>query len=248
VLRRFGYYSTESTGHLSEYLMWYRKRAEELKERWIDPSTWIGGETGGYLRCCRESADHYRQMYPKWMSGEADHIPYGQRSQEHGSYIIEALTTGRRYRGHFNVGNTGLITNIPDDCTIEIPCYADANGVAPTYIGDLPLGCAAVLRQTISVQEMTVEAALTGDKTLVKQALALDPLTGAVCNLDEIWAMADDMFEALAPWLPQFAEEGWSSQNVCDPGLRLTRPLGEFQGATGADAAGALQAIFALRK
>ncbi|HOS92078.1 MAG TPA: alpha-glucosidase/alpha-galactosidase [Armatimonadota bacterium] len=247
VMRRFGYYSTESNGHLSEYLMWYRKRPQELKSRWICPDTWIGGRTGGYLEECRKTADHYRQMYPKWLSGEADAIRLGDRSSEHGSYIVEALVTGRRYRGHFNVENTGLITNIPNGCTIEIPCMVDANGIAPTYIGDLPLGCAAILRQTISVQELTVEAALTGDKELVRQALALDPLTGSVCNLDEVWAMADEMLEALSPWLPQFAEGRQSPRRAPQPGLRMTRPIGSPPGSATVDAAGALEKTFALR-
>jgi len=245
VLRKFGYYSTESNGHLSEYLMWYRKRPSEI-EKWICRDSWIGGETGGYLRVCRESQHYFREMYPKWMAGE-EPVRLGDRSSEHASYILEALETGRKYRGHFNVENTGLITNIPNDCTVEIPCLADASGIAPTFIGDLPLQCAAILRQTISVQEMTVEAALTGDRQLVRQALALDPLTGAVCTPDEAWAMADEMFEALAPWMPQFAEPGASPARFPQPGLRLTKPLGTPPGSVDADAAGALRDTFNLR-
>ena len=106
----FGYYSTESNGHLSEYLPWYRKRPHEI-EQWISRDSWMGGETGGYLCICRELADEYKRLYPKYMSGEADLIKLGERSSEHGSYIIESLETGRLYRGHFNVGNTGLISN-----------------------------------------------------------------------------------------------------------------------------------------
>jgi alpha-galactosidase len=245
VLRRFGYYSTESNGHLSEYLQWYRKRPGEV-EKWICRDSWIGGETGGYLRVCRESADYYRGMYPKWMSGE-EPISLGSRSSEHASYILEALETSRLYRGHFNVANTGLITNIPDGCTIEIPCLVDASGIAPTFIGDLPLGCAAILRQAVSVQEMTVEAALTGDRLLVKQALALDPLTSAVCNLDEVWAMADEMLEALSPWLPQFEEPGESPVHLPAPGLRLMRDLGRPTWDSTADTTGALEGVFNLR-
>lgn len=207
VLRRFGYFSTESNGHLSEYLPWYRKRPQEI-ERWISYDSWINGETGGYLRYCRETADEYRRMYPKWMSGEADLIRLGDRSSEHASYIIEALETGRPYRGHFNVENRGLITNLPNGCIVEIPCYVDRNGIHPTFIGPLPMQCAATCRASISVQEMAVEAALTGNRELVKLAVLHDPLTAAVCNTEEVWAMCDEMFEALAPWLPQFNGEG----------------------------------------
>jgi len=204
VMRRFGYYSTESNGHLSEYLPWYRKGTEEQKERWIDRSSWIGGETGGYLRCCRESQDSYRQNYPKWLSGELESIPLGDRSAEHGSYIIEALETGRPYTGCFNVENTGLITNLPNGCTVELPCTADGNGIHPHFVGDLPMACAATCRASISVQEMAVEAALTGSRDLVRLALLHDPLTGAVCTPDQVWAMAEEMLNALSPWLPQF--------------------------------------------
>ncbi len=204
VMERFGYYSTESNGHLSEYVPWYRKGSQEEKDRWYDYSTWIGGETGGYLRVCRESQDDYKKNYPKWMSGELEQIKLGERSHEHGSWIIEALETGRRYWGCFNVGNTGLITNLPDGCTVELPCIVDSNGIQPTFVGDLPMQCAATCRASVSVQEMTVEAALTGDKHLVKLAALHDPLTGAILKPDEVWAMCDEMFEKLAPWLPQF--------------------------------------------
>lgn len=203
ILERFGYYSTESNGHLSEYLPWYRKRPEEI-EQWIDRSTWIGGETGGYLRVCRESQDDYNKNYPKWLSGELDQIPLGQRSHEHGSHIIEALETGRRYWGCMNVENTGLITNLPDGCTVELPCIVDSNGIQPTFIGDLPIQCAAICRASVSVQEMAVQAALTGDKHMAKLAVLNDPLTAAVCTPTEVWSMVDEMFEALSPWLPQF--------------------------------------------
>ncbi len=222
VLRRFGYYSTESNGHLSEYLPWYRKRPDDM-ERWIYRGSWIGGETGGYLRHCREKSDEYRELYPKLMNGEIDLIKLGQRTTEHASYIIEALETGRVYRGHFNIENRGLITNLPDGCTIEIPCYVDGNGISPAWLGDLPLACAATCRVSISVQEMAVEAALTGDHELVKQAVLHDPLTGAVCTPEEVWAMCDEMFKALAPWMPQFNGEGRSWPDIPQPNNGVLR-------------------------
>lgn len=206
VLRRFGYYSTESNGHLSEYLPWYRKNKEEI-DRWICPDTWIGGQTGGYLRRVQDARNEYAEMYPKWMSGESEYIALGQRSVEHGSYIIEALETGRVYRGHFNIENRGLITNLPDGCTVEIPCYADRNGISAGWVGQLPMGCAATCRASVSVQEMAVEAALTGNRELVKLAVLHDPLTAAVCGTEQVWSMCDEMLEALAPWLPQFNGE-----------------------------------------
>jgi len=230
ILKRFGYFSTESNGHLSEYVPWYRKRPAELA-RWIHPERWIDGQTAGYLNHCRERNDEYRQMYPQWLSGEADAIPLGQRSSEHASYIIEALQTGRLYRGHFNVANRGMIPNLPPECTVEIPCYVDANGIHPSYVGPLPLACAATCRVSINVQEMTVQAALSGDRELVKLAVLHDPLTAAVCNTEEVWALCDEMFEALAPWLPQFNGEGrtWPDLPLPNQGnLRIVKSAGDW--------------------
>jgi alpha-galactosidase len=230
VLRRFGYYSTESNGHLSEYLPWYRKDPERIG-RWISPHSWAGGETGGYLRICREGADAYQELYPRYMSGEEDLIRLGERTHEHGSYIIESLETGRPYRGHFNVGNTGLITNLPDGCTVELPCYVDGSGISPAWVGELPMACAATCSVSIGVQEMAVEAALTGNRELVKLAVLHDPLTGAVCSTEEVWAMCDEMFDALAPWLPQFNGEGRTWPDIPQPNggvLRSPQAAGQW--------------------
>jgi len=136
------------------------------------------------------------------------------------------LETGRTYRGHFNVGNSGLITNLPDGCTVELPCYVDANGIHPATVGPLPMACAAACKVSINVQEMTVEAALTGNRELARLAVLHDPLTGAVCNTEEVWALCDEMFEALAPWLPQFNDEGRTWPDIPLPGdgaLRMMR-------------------------
>jgi len=206
VLKRFGYYSTESNGHLSEYLPWYRKRPSEIK-KWIDLDNWIHGETGGYLRVCTEGRNWFVTDFPNWMKEEPPVISAERRSEEHGSYIIEALETGRLYRGHFNVVNEGHITNLPDGCVIEIPGYVDGNGINMPVVGDLPLACAATCSASIRVQEMSVEAAVTGDVQLLKQAMLHDPLTAAVCDSEEVWQMADEMLVAQQRWLPQYAEE-----------------------------------------
>ena len=203
MLRRFGYYSTESNGHLSEYLPWYRKRPEDLKN-WADLSVWNGGETGGYLRVCREGRNWFEYDFPNWMEGEPRTFNPEDRGHEHGSYILEALETGRLYRGHFNVVNRNIITNLPTDAIIEVPGYMDANGINIPVVGDLPLGPAAVCNSSISVQRLSVEAAVHGDDFLLRQALMLDPLTGAVCNPPEIWQMADELLVAGEQWLPQY--------------------------------------------
>ncbi len=205
VLRRFGYYSTESNGHLSEYVSWYRKRPQEI-EKWIDLSSWINGETGGYLRETRENRNWFETEFPALMQEPPRDYDHGERSSEHGSYIIEALETGRMYRGHFNVMNHGTITNLPDECVVEVPCYVDGNGISVPKVGDLPLGCAAVCSQSAWVQRLAVEAAVHGDAELLKQAALMDPLTGAVCNPPEVWQMVDEMLIAQEKWLPQYGE------------------------------------------
>ena len=230
VMKRFGYFTTESNGHLSEYLPWYRKRPDEIA-RWIHPEHWIDGQTAGYLNHCRLMRNEYEEKYPQWLQEASQPVTPEGRSKEHASYIIEALETGRPYRGHFNVENTSLIANLPDGCTVELPCYVDANGISPAWVGALPMACAASCKVSINVQEMAVEAALTGDRELVKQAVLHDPLTGAVCNTEEIWQMCDEMFEALAPWMPQYNGEGktWPDLPLPYGGtLRAPRPAGEW--------------------
>lgn len=205
MLRRFGCYSTESNGHLSEYLAWYRKRPNEI-EKWIDTESWSGGETGGYLRVCTEGRNWFETDFPNWLKEPPKNYDGNDRGEEHGSYIIESLETGRRYRGHFNVVNHNCISNLPEDCIVEVPCYVDGNGLSVPRVGDLPLGCAAVCAQSVWVQRLAVEAAVRGDETLLKQAALLDPLTGAVCDPPEVWQMVDEMLIAQEQWLPQYAE------------------------------------------
>ena len=206
MLRRFGYYTTESNGHVSEYVAWYRKRLNEIR-KWIDLGSWINGETGGYLRVCTEGRNWFETDFPNLLKQEAAKIGAGNRSHEHGSYIIESLETGRIYRGHFNVRNDSIITNLPNGCVVEVPGYVDHNGINIPVVGDLPLGCAATCAASVRVQEMAVEAAVHGDLNLLKLAMLHDPLTAAVCNPPEVWQMTDEMLVAQAEWLPQYASE-----------------------------------------
>ncbi len=206
IMRRFGYFSTESNGHLSEYLPWYRKRPEELAA-WIDTSSWIHGETGGYLRVCTEERDRFAREFPRLLREKPWSLTTARSSHEHGARIIEALETGRVYRGHFNVVNGGCIANLPPDAIVEVPCYADRNGIGVPAVGDLPPGCAAICRRSVDVQRLAVEAAVRGDVFLLKQAMMLDPLVGAVCTTPEISRLTDEMLVAQARWLPQYRRE-----------------------------------------
>ena len=205
MLKRFGYFSTESNGHLSEYVPWYRKRQKEIKD-WISMDSWINGETGGYLRVCTEKRNWFVEDFPKWLAKEPFEYSRKKRSIEHASFIIEGLETGRIYRGHFNVVNKGTITNLPADAIVEVPGYIDTLGINIPIIGNLPLGPAAVCNTSISVQRMAVLAAVNGDDQLLRQAVMLDPLSGAVCNPPEIWQMVDEMLVAQEKWLPQYKD------------------------------------------
>src|SRR6218665_70214 len=204
VLKRFGVYSTESNGHLSEYLPWYRKRPDEIN-RWIDMSDWIHGETGGYLRYSTERRNWFETDFPKFKADAAKPLSQHKRTSEHASYIIEALETGRTYRGHFNVRNNGIIRILPVDAIIESPGFVDLFGINMVEGVTLPTACAATCSVSVSVQRLSVEAAMSGNIDTLKLAVLYDPLVGAICTPDEVWQMVDEMVVAQAQWLPQYA-------------------------------------------
>src|SRR6478752_4291507 len=204
VLKRFGVYSTESNGHLSEYLPWYRKRPEEI-ERWIDMSDWIHGETGGYLRHSTETRNWFETEFPQFLASAEKPIDPAKRSNEHASHILEALETNRVYRGHFNLKNNGVITNLPSDAIIESPGFVDRFGINMVSGITIPEACAATCMASINVQRMSVHAAISGDIDLLKLAVLHDPLVGAVATPEEVWQMVDEMVVAQARWLPQYA-------------------------------------------
>lgn len=205
MLRRFGYFSTESNGHLSEYVPWYRKNVANIGN-WICMDRWINGESGGYLRHCIERRNWYETDFPNWLKQPPFEYDHARMSIEHGAHIVEALETGRVYRGHFNVVNGGVISNLPADAVIEAPGYVDGNGISIPEYGPLPMGCAAVCNSSIQVQRLAVHAAVNGDDTLLRQAMLMDPLTGAVLEPHEIWQMTDEMLVAEEEWLPQYAD------------------------------------------
>jgi alpha-galactosidase len=200
MLKHLGYFPTESSGHNSEYLPWFRKRPEILK-KYTPGGGWNGG-TGFILQLYGRDREDEQTELERMASGEE---PLRlERSEEYGSYIIHSLETGAPYRINGNVPNTGLITNLPEGCCVEVPCYVDKHGINPCFIGDLPPHLAAINCSNIAVQELAVRAALEADRDLAFYAVALDPLTAAVLSLEEIRQMVDEMFKAEAEWLPHF--------------------------------------------
>jgi alpha-galactosidase len=198
VFRHFGYFMTESTGHLSEYLPWFRKNKNALKLYCDQPA--FGGETGAYYKWCRLIADKYQDT--DVLASESPKL--GGRSVEYCSYILEALETNKVFRFNGNVRNRGYIANLPNGCCVEVPIYADRTGLHPTFVSDLPPQCAAVNMSNITVQGLTVKAALTGDLEYAFQAVAMDPLTSAVLTLKEARDMTIEMIEAERKWLTRY--------------------------------------------
>lgn len=206
ILRRTGYYCTESSGFISEMTPWYRKRPEKLGD-WVTlDEDHHHGETAGGLRFNTEQRQWVDYDMPHWLELPVEPITPEERTEEHASYIIEGLVTGRTYRGHFNVKNNGIIPNLAHDAIIEVPGYVDGNGISIPHYGKLPMICAAMCESNIQPQRLGVEAAVMGDAELLKQAMMMDPLTGAKLTTPEIWQMVDEMLVANEAWLPQYGK------------------------------------------
>jgi alpha-galactosidase len=211
LMRRFGYFVTESSGHASEYLPYFRKRpdllaslVEAFKSAGSHYSAWFGyGQTGGYVTSMRLAESAYEQEVAQQVAG-TEPIVF-RRSDEYGARIIHAAETGTPLRINGNVPNDELITNLPAGACVEVPCLVDRGGVHPCAVGALPPQLASLNRSSIAVQELVVKGHLERDREAIYQAMALDPLTAAVCSLDEIWKLTDDMFAANKSWLTQFA-------------------------------------------
>jgi len=207
LLKYFGYFVTESSGHASEYAPYFRKSAKmvnnDLVPRFTDPvNDWFEfGRTGGYLRHCFDRVQKFQQEYDSILQEELT----SERTHEYGARIIEAIETNRPITINGNIPNDDLIDNLPAGCCVEVPCLVDANGIQPIKVGSLPPQLAALNRTNINVQELIVEAALTGSKDSIYHAVMLDPLTAAVCTLPQIREMVDKMLEAEVQWLPKFS-------------------------------------------
>ena len=193
-IRRFGYYCTESSEHNAEYNNLYIKsKYPELIERYHIP-------LDEYPRRCVKQIADWNAKKEEYLAGNITHT----RSREYASYIMEAMVTGAPYAIGGNVLNRGLITNLPHNACVEVPCLINKQGILPTVVGDLPEICAAMNRTNINVQLLTIEAAVTRKKEAVYQAAMLDPHTSSELSIDDIVAMCNDLFAAHGAWLPAY--------------------------------------------
>jgi alpha-galactosidase len=207
VMRHFGYFVTESTHHMSEYVPWFRT-SPELIEAFTTPR-W------DYYDICVNRKDPHEEQMAREARGEAP-IPF-TRTHEYCSYIVNAMETNVPFVMNANVPNTWgrsgfrgggagslLISNLPPSCNVEVPCLVDGAGVHPCAIGDLPEQLAGINRTNVNVQALAVEGALTGDREMIVRAVQMDPLTAALLPLSRIREMVGEMFAAEAAYLPQF--------------------------------------------
>jgi len=211
LFKHFGYFVTESSGHASEYVPYFRKSPEmvetDLVPRFTTPGNeWFdNGRTGGYLRKQQAYTERASEEFEALASGLVD-LPV-ERSSEYCARIIEAMERDNPIRINGNVINHNLIENLPPGCCVEVPCLVDGNGAQPVHVDHHPIQLAALNRTNINVQELIVEAAVTADVDAVYYAAMLDPLTAAVCTLPQIHDMVTEMLEAQAQWLPQFSNK-----------------------------------------
>lgn len=216
VMRHFGYFMTESTGHLSEYVPWFRSSKRALDLYCDQPG--FGGASGAYFNYCNMLAEKYKSV--DYLATESRKIEH--RSVEYCSYILEAAETGNAFRLNGNVRNDGYITNLPQGCCVEVPVFVDSRGLHPVRVGDLPIQCAALNQSNITVQQLAVEAALTGNPEHAMQAIAMDPLTSTVCTLREARDMTREMLRAQSQWLPQFAGKDLTAKPVVKIGRSVS--------------------------
>lgn len=195
MMQTFGYYVTESSEHNAEYLPYFIKsKYPELIERYHIP-------LDEYPRRCIKQIDDWNKTREELLGNvQLTH----ERTHEYGSYIIEAMETNRPYKIGGNVLNFGLITNLPSQAVVEVPCMVDAAGIHPTFVGKLPEQLAALNRTNINVQLLTIEAALTRKREYIYHAAMLDPHTSSELSMDEIKHLVDDLIEAHGDWLPDY--------------------------------------------
>jgi len=195
MLKRTGYFVTESSEHFAEYVPWFIKRDRpDLIDEFNVP-------LDEYIRRCEEQIAGWRAQEQQLADANKLDIRY---SGEYAARIMRAVKTGRATVINGNVSNHGLIDNLPEGASVEVPCLIDHRGVTPTRVGALPPHLAAMMQSNVNVQSLAVEALATGKREHVYHAAMMDPHTAAELSLDQIWALTDDLIEAHGEWLPAF--------------------------------------------
>ncbi len=202
MFKHLGYYVTESSGHNSEYNWWFRKRPDLIEKYCTHGTGWNPGVYAYILKEYQSREGKWQDDVRKWFEAGA---PISlDRGHEYAAYIINAYMGGEIFHFNGNVANTKLITNLPEGACVEVPVFVDKAGFHPAYVGALPPQCVALNHVNVMVEEMAVEAALTGDPTLVFQSILYDPLTAAVLSMAEIKDMVNEMLQQNKDYLPQF--------------------------------------------
>lgn len=231
MMRRLGYFVTESSEHQSEYNPHFIHHGKGVIDKFDIP-------IDEYLRRCESIISTWKKAEAELIGEEGD-IAVNPQTHEYGSFIIHSMETNTPRVVYGNVPNTGLITNLPHRCCVELPVLVDAQGLQPTHIGDLPPQLAAICRTNINVQELTVEAALTGKREHIYHAVMTDPHTAATLPLDKIWAMCDELIEAhqkaglLGDYAPTIAGTGRSHAGTGDKVVVSVEPVKTLSGITG---------------
>lgn len=196
VLKRLGHFVTESSEHFSEYTSWYIKNGRN------DLIDQLNIPLDEYISRCERQIASWHQLRRELEGEKPIEV---ERSNEYAAGIIHAATTGKPALIYGNVPNDGLIANLPAECVVEVPCHVDRNGVQPIKVGRLPPQLAAVVRSSVSVQELTVAAAMTHKREYIYQAALMDPHTAAELSPDQIWHLCDDLIEAHGALLPAYS-------------------------------------------
>lgn len=200
MMHHMGAFPTESSGHVSEYTAYFRKRPDLVQKYMRDG--YLLGESGGYANSWPLERAEGDQNIRDILSGKEDY-PL-ERGLEFASYIIEAITTNVPAVIYGNVGNTGLIDNLPQNGVVEVACLVDSKGVQPTHFGPLPAHLANLNQQHMAFHDLVATAVLEQNREAALHALMVDPLTAAVCSLAEIRALFEEMVNAERAYLPEF--------------------------------------------
>lgn len=202
IMRHLGAFCTEGSGHDSEYVPYFRKRPDLVEK--YDRSGYVG-ESGFYANNWPRWVEESAQFLRDYLAGKKSYDM--ERGEEFASTIIEAMETGVPAVVAGNVPNTGLIDNLPQDGIVEVTCLVDGKGVQPTHFGRLPTQLASLNQQHMAFHDLVATAVLEQDREAAVHALMIDPLTAAVCSLEEIRQMFDEMAKAQVDYLPDFIRQ-----------------------------------------